>query len=102
MNPKPSKRQRFKNFILRRKLNTLGLLVITLMSGLITIACAVRGFSHTDILILVTALIGSVFKVGRFGMAVEILKKGAHFAFEGLGFAQKIHGIHAFCFGMGK
>ena len=49
MNPKPSKRQRFKNFILRRKLNTLGLLVITLMSGLITIACAVRGFSHTDI-----------------------------------------------------
>ena len=50
MNSKPSKRQRFKNFILRRKLNTLGLLVITLMSGLITIACAVRGFSHTDIL----------------------------------------------------
>ena len=57
MNPKPSKRQRFKNFILRRKLNTLGLLVITLMSGLITIACAVRGFSHTDILIFVTALL---------------------------------------------
>lgn len=57
MNPKPSKRQRFKNFILRRKLNTLGLLVITLMSGLITIVCAVRGFSHTDILILVTALL---------------------------------------------
>ena len=43
-----------------------------------------------------------VFKVGRFGMAMAILKKGAHFAFEGLGFAQKIHGIHAFCFGMGK
>ena len=57
MNPKPSKRQRFKNFILRRKLNTLGLLVITLMSGLITIVCAVRGFSHTDILIFVTALL---------------------------------------------
>ena len=57
MNSKPSKRQRFKNFILRRKLNTLGLLVITLMSGLITIACAVRGFSHTDILIFVTALL---------------------------------------------
>ena len=53
MNPKPSKRQRFKNFILRRKLNTLGLLVITLMSGLITLACAVRGFSHTDILCFV-------------------------------------------------
>ena len=52
--------------------------------------------------LLANALIGSVFKVGRFGMAVEILEKGAHFAFEGLGFAQKIHGIHAFCFGMGK
>ena len=52
--------------------------------------------------LLANALIGSVFKVGRFGMAVEILKKGAHFAFEGLGFAQKIHGIHAFCFGMEK
>ena len=50
MNPKPSKRQRFKNFILRRKLNTLGLLVITLMSGLITLAC-------TDILIFVTVLL---------------------------------------------
>ena len=36
------------------------------------------------------------------GIILEILEKGAHFAFEGLGFAQKIHGIHAFCFGMGK
>ena len=57
MNPKPSKRQRFKNFILRRKLNVLGLLVITVMSALITLVCAVRGFSHTDILIFVTALL---------------------------------------------
>ena len=60
---------------------------------------------HVDLMraeLLANALIGSVFKVGRFGMAVEILKKGAHFAFEGLGFAQKIHGIHTFCFGMGK
>lgn len=60
---------------------------------------------HVDLMraeLLANALIGAVFKVGRFGMAVEILKKGAHFAFEGLGFAQKIHGIHAFCFGMGK
>ena len=70
MNPKPSKRQRFKNFILRRKLNTLGLLVITLMSGLITIACAVRGFSHTDILILVTALLGDGASARAVGGAV--------------------------------
>ena len=60
---------------------------------------------HVDLMraeLLANALIGSVFEVGRLGMAMEILKKGAHFAFEGLGFAQKIHGIHAFCFGMGK
>ena len=57
MNSKPSKRQRFKNFILRRKLNTLGLLVITLMSGLITLACALRGFAYTDILLIVTVLL---------------------------------------------
>lgn len=57
MNPKPSKRQRFKNFILRRKLNTLGLLVITVMSALITLACAIRGFAYTDILLIVTVLL---------------------------------------------
>ena len=57
MNPKPSKRQRFKNFILRRKLNTLGLLVITMMSALITLACAFHGFIYTDILIFVTVLL---------------------------------------------
>ena len=54
---------------------------------------------HVDLMreeLLANALIGSVFKVGRFGMAVEILKKGAHFAFIRLGFIQKIHGIHAF------
>lgn len=57
MNQKPSKRQRFKNFILRRKLNSLGLLVITLMSILITLVCALRGFAYTDILIFVSVLL---------------------------------------------
>ena len=57
MNSKPSKRQRFKNFILRRKLNTLGLLVITVMSALITLICALRGFLYTDILFIVTLLL---------------------------------------------
>ena len=46
--------------------------------------------------LLAHAPVGSVFKMGRFGMAVEILEKGAHFAFIRLGFIQKIHGIHAF------
>ena len=57
MNPKPSKRQRFKNFILRRKLNVLGLLVITVMSALITLVCAIRGFVYTDILFIVSLLL---------------------------------------------
>lgn len=57
MSQKPSKRQRFKNFILRRKLNVLGLLVITVMSALITLACALRGFAYTDILIFVSVLL---------------------------------------------
>ena len=57
MSQKPSKRQRFKNFILRRKLNVLGLLVITVMSALITLACALRGFVYTDILIVVSVLL---------------------------------------------
>ena len=54
MSQKPSKRQRFKNFILRRKLNVLGLLVITVMSALITLVCAIRGFVYTDILFIVS------------------------------------------------
>ena len=57
MSQKPSKRQRFKNFILRRKLNVLGLLVFTVKSALITLACALRGFVYTDILIVVSVLL---------------------------------------------
>lgn len=57
MSQKPSKRQRFKNFILRRKLNVLGLLVITVMSALITLVCAIRGFVYTDILFIVSLLL---------------------------------------------
>ena len=57
MSQKPSKRQRFKNFILRRKLHVLGLLVITVMSALITLVCAIRGFVYTDILFIVSLLL---------------------------------------------
>ena len=61
MSQKPSKRQRFKNFILRRKLNVLGLLVITVMSALITLVCAIRGFVYTDILFIVSLLVALCF-----------------------------------------
>ena len=57
MNEKLSKRERFKAFILQRKLNSLGLLVITMMSAIITLVCALRGFVHTDVLILLAALL---------------------------------------------
>ena len=49
MNEKPSKRKRFKAFILQRKLNTLGLLVITMMSAIITLICALKGFARWNI-----------------------------------------------------
>ena len=57
MNEKPSKRKRFKAFILQRKLNTLGLLVITMMSAIITLICARKGFARTDVLVIVTVLL---------------------------------------------
>ena len=57
MNEKPSKRKRFKAFILQRKLNTLGLLVTTLMSAIITLICVLKGFARTDVLVIVTLLL---------------------------------------------
>ena len=66
MNEKPSKRKRFKAFILQRKLNTLNrvgikvirpMLVITMMSAIITLICALKGFARTDVLVIVTVLL---------------------------------------------
>ena len=57
MNEKLSKRERFKAFILQRKLNSLGLLVITMMSAIITLICALKGFARTDVLVIVTVLL---------------------------------------------
>lgn len=57
MSQKSSKRERLKAFVLQRRLNTLGLLVITLMSAIITLICALSGFHYTDILVVVTALL---------------------------------------------
>lgn len=52
-----SKREKLKAFFLRRKINAMGLLVITMMSAIITILCALVGFSRTDVLAIVTALL---------------------------------------------
>lgn len=41
-------------FIQRRKINALGLTVITAASAVITLLCALTGFKHTDVLVLVT------------------------------------------------
>ena len=41
-------------FIQRRKINALGLTVLTAASAIITLACALTGFAHTDILVMVT------------------------------------------------
>ena len=47
-------RKRLAAFIQRRKINALGLTVITSSSAVITLICAMTGFAHTDVLVLVT------------------------------------------------
>lgn len=50
-------KENLRAFIMRRKINAMGLLVITLMTAVITIFCAIRGFARTDILATVTVLL---------------------------------------------
>lgn len=52
--PRKLNRERLKAFIARRKINALGLTVITAASALITLYCALTGFKRTDVLVLVT------------------------------------------------
>lgn len=49
-------KEKLKNFMLRRKLNTFGLLVLTLMSAIATFIGSLRGISSRklDLLVLVT------------------------------------------------
>ena len=47
-------RKRLSAFIARRKINALGLTVLTAASAIITLICAMTGFAHTDVLALVT------------------------------------------------
>lgn len=50
-------RSSLKAFIARRRSNALGLTIITAASALITLLCAMTGFKHTDVLIVVTILL---------------------------------------------
>jgi len=47
-------RKRLAAFIQRRKINALGLTVITAASAIITLICSLTNFKHTDVLALVT------------------------------------------------
>ena len=47
-------RKRLAAFMARRKINSLGLTVITAASAIVTLICAMTGFKHTDMLALVT------------------------------------------------
>ena len=47
-------RERLKAFMTRRKINALGLSVITAASALITLICAMTDFKRTEILVIVT------------------------------------------------
>ena len=50
-------RKSVKAFLLRRKLNAFGLLILTVLSAVITLICALTGFERTDILAIVTVLL---------------------------------------------
>ena len=43
-------------FVQRRKINALGLLVLTFMTAVITIVCALQGFPRTGTLAVITVL----------------------------------------------
>lgn len=47
-------RKRLTAFIQRRKINALGLTVLTAASAIITLICSMTNFAHTDVLVLVT------------------------------------------------
>ena len=55
--PRKINRTRLKAFIARRKINSLGLSIITAASALITLICAMTGFKRTDVLAVVTVLL---------------------------------------------
>ncbi|MBQ7825769.1 MAG: hypothetical protein IJ337_05385 [Clostridia bacterium] len=48
---------RLRAFIQRRKINAMGLLMITFVCALITVVCAIQGFSRTSILSVITILL---------------------------------------------
>lgn len=50
-------RRHLKNFLARRKINTLGLYIITLISLIITVICIITGFKRSNILIVVTVFL---------------------------------------------
>jgi len=55
--PRKFNKSRLKAFIARRKINALGLTIITAASVLITLLCALTGFKRTDVLAVVTILL---------------------------------------------
>lgn len=55
--PKKINKAVLKSFIQRRKINALGLTIITAASAIITMLCAFTGFARTDILVIVTILL---------------------------------------------
>ncbi len=51
------RRERLRAFLLRRKINAMGLLVLTILCAVISLLCAFSDFPHTDLLLLVTVLL---------------------------------------------
>lgn len=61
-------RERLEAFMLRRKSNMLGLLVLTVCSALITLLCALSGFKRTGILVFVTVLMAALCVIQMYKM----------------------------------
>ena len=53
-------REKLKAFMLRRRINSFGLFVITVMSALITLVCALTGLSASKLDLLITVTIALV------------------------------------------
>lgn len=49
--------EKLKAFLLRRRINTMGLFMTTGVCALLTLLCAVTGFARTGMLIFVTAML---------------------------------------------
>ena len=72
MSGKKSNKDVLKAFLQRKRINALGLIVITAVSALFTLLGALKGFARTDVLAVITVLLVIL-------CLVQIVKNGRGF-----------------------